>query len=82
VIYTTAADEAFDILKTWFFTTSPGNRTLSVYVPDKNVGSDRFQGEVKIENLSWTLTGGSADPIIATASLLPDGAITHSVSAT
>lgn len=82
VIYTTASDEAFDILKQWFFATSPGERSFNVYLPDKNVGSDKFSCEVRLQNLSWTATGGEADPIIVTATLLPSGAVAHTTAAT
>lgn len=82
IIYSTAADEALDILKTWYFASSPGNRTLSVYIPDKNVGSDHFQGECKIASLSWTAGSDEAGPIMVTANLLPDGEVTLSTLAT
>lgn len=82
LIYSTASDEAVDILKTWFFADTPGNRTLTVYVPDKNVGSDRYQGEVKIDTWTGSLDRGDAGPIMVDLNLLPDGAVTHSVAAT
>lgn len=82
IVYSSAADEAFDILKTWFFASSPGNRTLSVYIPDKNVGSDHFQAECKIEGLSWTAGSDEAGPIMVTANLLPDGEVALSTLAT
>lgn len=82
IVYSTTADEAFDILKTWYFASSPGNRTLSVYIPDKDVGSDHFQGEFKIASLSWTAGADEAGPIMVTANLLPDGEVTHSTLAT
>lgn len=81
-VYSTAADEAFDLLKTWYFANPPGNRTLSVYLPNKNVGSDHYQGEMKVESLDWTSTAGEGDPIIVTAELKPDGEVTHTTAAT
>ena len=82
LVYSTGSDEAVDILKTWFFATTPGNRTLTVYVPDKNVGSDRYQAEVKIESWSGTLDRADAGPVMVDLNLVPDGAVTHSISAT
>jgi hypothetical protein len=82
VIYTTAADEGFDILKDWFFAAAPGDRTLTVYLPNKNVGSDVYAAEVKIESLAWDAEAGIGDPVMVTASLLPNGEVTHSQAAT
>jgi len=82
VAYSTTADEAFDILKQWYFATPAGERTINIFMPDKNVGSDKFSGEVRIKNLSWTATGGEADPILVTATLLPSGEIAHTTAAT
>ena len=82
IIYSTAADEGFDIIKNWFFATPSGDRTVRIYVPDKNVGSDMFYGEHKIQNFSFALTGGSADPVVVSVSLLPNGEVSHVVNAT
>ena len=82
VIYTTAEDEAFDIIKQWFFNTAPGKRTFTFYFPDKNIGSDKFSCEARIQNMSFTGTGGEADPIIVTVTLLPSGEVTHTTAAT
>ncbi|RPI52772.1 MAG: hypothetical protein EHM56_08015 [Chloroflexi bacterium] len=82
ITYSTAADEALDILRDWFFATEPGARTIKVYVPDKNVGSDVYSAEVRIESLDIPLDSGKAEPITVTANLLPDGAITHATNAT
>lgn len=82
IVYSSAADEAFDVLKKWFFATNPGNRTVKLYLPDKNVGSDVFSGEFKLESLSWPASAGQAEPINVTAVLLPDGEVTHATNAT
>ena len=82
VIYSSAADEGLDILKDWFFATDPGARTLKIYVPDKNVGSDVYSCEVRIENLTFSAEAGAADPIMVSASLLPDGEVTLVTNAT
>jgi hypothetical protein len=82
IVYSSAADEAFDILKTWFFSNTPGQRTLSVYIPDKNVGSDHFTCEVRIASFNFTPSRGEAGPIIVSAELLPDGEVTHTTAST
>lgn len=82
VLYTEAADEGFDVLKTWYFADNPGRRTVTIYMPDKNVGSDKFECEARLESLSWTAEAGSPDPIMVSASILPDGELTHTDVAT
>lgn len=80
-VYSTANDEAFDILRQWFFAATPGDRTLNIYIPDLSVGSDCYYGEMKIENLSWTADPSDPNAIAATATLLPNGEVTWTVSA-
>ena len=82
VIYSETANEGFDILKNWFFASSPGKRTCRVYTPDKNVGSDRYSGEFRIDSLNWSSDRATAGPTMVTAVLLPDGEVTHSDVAT
>lgn len=82
IIYSSAADEGWDVVKTWYFTTPPGDRTLAIYIPDKNVGSDKFSGEFKLSALNWTASRGEPGPILVTATLLPNGDIAHTVAAT
>lgn len=82
VVYSTASDEGMDILKNWFFGTETGARSLHVYIPDKNVGSDHFYGEVVLENLSWPVNAGEAQPIPVSASLRPSGTWTLDTAAT
>lgn len=82
IIYTTAADEGFDILKNWYFAANPGDRTFKVYLPDKNVGSDVYAGEFKLKSFNFTPEAGSANPIEVSAVLVPNGAVTLAVNAT
>lgn len=80
-VYSTAQDEAIDILKNWYFNT-PGDRTLTIYIPDKNVGSDVYECEARLESLDIPVEAGSADPIVVTASLKPNGPVTLTTNAT
>jgi len=82
ILYTEAANEAFDILKDWYFANNPGARQMTIYIPDKNVGSDKFEFQARLESLSWTVEAGVADPIMVSASLRPDGEFTHTDVAT
>lgn len=71
-VYSEAAGEAKDLLLKWFFD-YPGSRTLTVYIPDKNVGSDVYRGEVVLATMPITVEAESADPIQISCQLLPDG---------
>lgn len=81
IIYSTASDEAADIVKQWFFT-YPGKRTIKIYIPDKDPGADVYTGEVRLENMPVKVEASSADPIVMSCNLKPDGAITLVTNAT
>lgn len=80
-IYSTAQSEAKDILLEWFFN-HPGNRTLHVYLPDKNVGSDMYSAEVHLATMPITVEASSADPIQISCQLMPEGPVTWVTNAT
>jgi hypothetical protein len=82
VVYTTYANEGMDILKNWYFAGDPGSRSLHVYIPDKNVGSDHYSGEVTIGSFTFNADPSDPAPIAVEASLLPDGEITLTTATT
>lgn len=82
ILYSSAADEGADLLKTWYFANPPGQRTLKIYSPDKNVGSDVYAAEVMVENVTWSGEAGNADPIMISATLRPSGEVTWTTNAT
>ena len=83
VIYTTGADEGLDILRDWYFSTgSKTARSIAVYVPDKNVGSDHYSAAVLLESLNIPLDPSEPGPVICEAALLPTGAISHTTAST
>jgi len=82
ILYSTAIDEAMDILKTWIMGTDDDPRTVTIYVPDKNVGSDKFTGEFVLENLNIPLTAGEGKPIEVTGRLLVDGDFSTTTAST
>jgi len=82
VIISETASEGWDVLKDWYFATSPGARLFTWYQPDKNVGSDKFEMDARLESLAWTADRGEAGPIMVTAVLRPDGELTHTDVAT
>lgn len=82
LIYSTATNEAVDVLKNWFFAASPGGRTCSIYLPTKDIGSDMYQFEARLESWSVPATAADASPIAVSMTVRPDGAVTHSTAAT
>ncbi len=81
--YTRATAESKQLLVDWFFTgCQSGLRTLSVYIPNKNVGSDMYRAEFRIESLEIGGDVTNASPAPVTVVLKPDGAVTHTVAAT
>ncbi len=81
-VYTTAADEACDIIRDWFFANDPGSRSFHVYIPDKNVGSDHYYGEVTISSFQFSADPTEPGPIAVEAVLLPDGAFSMTSATT
>lgn len=82
-VYSTATDEAMDLIKNWYFAASPGSRTLSIYVPNKNVGSDHYYGEFVIDgDIDIPLEAGTADPIAVTLPLSINGELTWTKATT
>ena len=83
VIYSRTNNEAYDVIKNWYFgTASCTARSFSLYLPDKDVGSDFYTAEVLLENFTFTADRGEAGPIMVTATLLPHGTVTLSTAVT
>lgn len=76
VLYTTAANEGWDILKEWFFTYFGAARSVRIRTPDATAGSDSIAGEFILDDMSWTGEARQGDPVLITANLLPSGEIT------
>ena len=83
IVYTTAASEGRDLFFAWEFGAlrcTP--RTVSIYLPDKNVGSDHFSGEFLIETMDVTGDRSDSGPMPITVRLLPNGSIDRTTAAT
>ena len=65
VLYSTADDEGLDILRSWCLGTLSGTdaRTLTVYIPDDDEGSDYYQAEMVPINWGTGLDADGAGPI-------------------
>lgn len=82
VVYSTAADEALDVLRDWYFNDSDTKRTLRILVPQDEVGADSYSGEFFLASLEIPIDAGEAAAILVTAELKPDGAVTHTTTST
>lgn len=79
VVFSTAADEGFDIIDDWFHGGNDGPRTLRLDVPNSNVGSRRYTGEFVLESYNIPADSEEADPMKVSVSLKPTGAITRTM---
>lgn len=74
-VYSSAEEEAVDLLKEWFFINNGGPRTMQVDVPSA-MGGDRYSGEFRLADLNIPLEAAEAAPISVEATLQSHGAIT------
>lgn len=81
-VYTTASNEAREIVFDWFFNRSGTARDLVIYSPTKDVGADKFSGSFKLTDFTFTASAGEAAPMMVSYTLVPDGAVTWSTVAT
>ena len=63
-------------------TTTSGARTITVYIPDKNVGSDRWQGEWRIQTFEFAADVTEPGAIPITATFISDGTVSRVTNAT
>ena len=82
ILYSTAADEALDILRDWAISGEDDARSAVLYAPDKNVGSDKYSAEWILDSFDINLDAEDGGPVEVTASLLIDGNISHTSVAT
>jgi len=83
IVYSEASGEMMDCWKNWFFTNPVAARTVKIYIPDKNVGSDVYSGEFIIDgDTEIPLEAGTAEPIVVTTQLSITGEGTWVTNAT
>ena len=83
IVYSTATDEGADVVKNWYFSSEPiGARTFHLYLPDKNVGSDHYYGEVQLGSFNFTAASDDCSPIAIEAVLMPDGEMSLTTAST
>jgi len=72
-VLSSAADEAYDLFKKWFWGGDDSARTVTIDVPDSTAGSDRYSGEAVLENLDMPLDAQADQPIFGSAVMKPSG---------
>lgn len=83
ILYSSASDEGMDIFKDWYFNSSKTARTVSLYIPDKNVGSDHYYGEFLIDgDADIPVEAGQAEPIAVSVNLVVTGELTNTTATT
>jgi len=81
-VYTETATEMQGLFAAWALANPSGARTVTVYIPDKNVGSSKWSGEWRLQDYNFAADVTEPGAIPLTATLLSDGTITHVVNAT
>jgi hypothetical protein len=66
----------------WYFNKPGTNKTIKVYLPDKNVGSDVYTAEVKLITMPIGVQAATAEPMQISCTLRPDGPVTWVTNAT
>lgn len=82
VVYTTGENEAWDLLKDWWFNHSDESRQVRIMVPGEIIGADDYQGAFQILNLSIPMDSAQAGPILVSVELGVDGDVTLGTVAT
>ena len=75
IIYSTATDEALDILKNWFFGGDDSARTLTIQVPDGSPGSDQYEGEFVLMSAPVGLGAEDDEVVMVSAELRSHGEV-------
>jgi hypothetical protein len=78
-LWTTATGEARALLEQWF--QAGGRRTFRMDMPNSEVGSRRYEGEVRLEEYSFPVEAGNADPVVVTGRMVTDGELSFSTIA-
>ncbi len=82
IVYTSAADEGFQLLKNWYANQHTLAKTLRWMIPDDSIGGNDQSGEFLLQQFSYTATAGEAGPIMVAATLLQTGGVTFGTIAT
>jgi hypothetical protein len=73
IVYSSAANEGFQLLKNWFANQHTLAKTVRWMIPDDSVGSDDQSGEFFLSQWSYTASAGEAAPIMASVTLVQSG---------
>jgi len=74
-VYTTTADEAWDLIKGWYHVYDGAARTLRIDIPSTGGGNDRYEGEFVLLSYSHEMTADEAGPIMVECEIAGDGEI-------
>lgn len=75
IVCSTATDEAFDILKNWYFGGDDSARTLTIQVPDGSPGSDQYEGEFVLMSAPVSLDAEADEVVMVSTELRSHGEV-------
>lgn len=80
--YSSTADEALDYFKDWFAEAAPGSKQFTFYIPRKEAGADKIQGDFVFTGPSMDIKSGDNQPIPVQTTLMSTGAVTWTTYST
>lgn len=80
-LFTTALNEARDVLFEWAFAGGTGSRRFKLMVPNSNIGGFTFTGKVVLQKMDLPLKADDAAPILIKSSMMADGDLDYAVTA-
>lgn len=69
VVYTTAAEEGFAVLKDWYENHPRQARRMRWFAPTEEVGADDYDGYFLLSGFSYNADPSQAGPVLVTATL-------------
>lgn len=78
VVYTPGDAQAVAVLRAWYF--GLGSARVVRVAVHSGAGADTFTGAFVLARLSLPLEASTPAPILVSAELLPDGAVTHTTA--
>jgi hypothetical protein len=82
IVYSTAANEGWKILKDWWQNHNDEPRTVRFMVPEEEIGADDFSGEFLISTMNAPFDGTQAGPVLVALTLLQTGGLNIGTVAT
>lgn len=75
ILWSTTADEAWDLVKGWYHVYDGAARTLRIDMPSTAGGNDRYEGEFILSSYSHELSSEEAGAVLVELEIANDGEV-------